>query len=356
MNKKVIFFGLIIVLLFCSVSLGAYTSSYAEPSILIKKGTYGTGVKWLQDMLNHNGYSLTVDGAFGNATYNAVINFQRNKGLDVDGVVGPATRNALKTYANTSSINAYRYTTTRVNFRSGPGTTYSSYGVLSVNTKVYAYNKTSDGWVYVKYNNTYGYIYSQYLSNNVSSNTVTINSNGLPSFNRNSTNLLTIIKNCKAYYANNNFSYSTAAGVRSIPADKSTSYSGKYYVDCSSYVTWALYEYALANGNTAMKNYFSYQRNSATFASIGAAGGNSYFTVVDKKNASDYVDLSLAKPGDILVSPGHVEFFNSYTNPSGNYVNIRVYNCGSNNSIKATGLTTSATLNKGDITYILRVK
>ena len=355
MNKKVIFLGLIIILLFCSVSFGAYTSSYAEPTILIKKGTYGTGVKWLQDMLNHNGYSLTVDGAFGNATYNAVIDFQKNKGLEIDGIVGPATRNALKTYADTSSINAYKYTTTNVNFRSGPGTSYSSYGVLSANTKVYAYSKTSNGWIHVKYNNTYGYIYAQYLSNNTTSNPTT-NSNGLPSFNRGSTNLFTIIKNCKAYYANNNFYYSTAAGVRTIPADKSTSYSGKYYVDCSSYVTWALYEYALANGNTAMKNYFSYQRNSATFASIGAAGGNSYLTVVDKKVGSNYVDLSLARPGDILVSNGHVEFFSSYTNPSGNYDNIKVYNCGSNTSIKAPGVTTSATLNKGDITYILRVK
>lgn len=356
MNKKVIFFGLIIILLFCSVSFGAYTSSYTEPNILIKKGTYGTGVKWVQDMLNHNGYSLTIDGAFGNATYNAVIDFQRNKGLDVDGIVGTATRNALKTYANTSSINAYKYTATRVNFRSGPGTSYTSYGVLSTNTKVYALSKTSNEWIYVKYNNTYGYISAQYLNNNPILNTAQINSNGLPTFNRNSTNLLTIIKNCKAYYANNNFYYSTANGVRSIPADKSTNYSGKYYVDCSSYVTWALYEYALANGNTAMKNYFSYQRNSATFASIGANGGNSYLSVVDKKTNSTNVDLSLAKPGDILVSNGHVEFFNSYTNPSENYINIKVYNCGSNNSIKAPGLTTSATLDKRDITYILRVR
>lgn len=356
MNKKVIFFGLIIILLFCSISFGAYTSGYAEPNILIKKGTYGTGVKWVQDMLNHNGYSLTIDGAFGTATYNAVIDFQKNKGLEVDGIVGAATRNALKTYTNTSTINAYKYTTTRVNFRSGPGTSYSSYGVLDANTKVYAYSKTSNGWMYVKYNNTYGYISAQYLSNNTTTTSTTVNSNGLPTFNRNSTDLLTIIKNCKAYYANNNFYYSTANGVRTIPADKSTNYSGKYYVDCSSYVTWVLYEYALANKNTAMKNYFSYQRNSAAFASIGAAGGNSYLKVVDKKNGSDYVNLSLAKPGDILVSNGHVEFFNSYTNPSGNYVNIRVYNCGSNNSIKATGLTTSATLDKGDITYILRVK
>lgn len=284
MNKKIIFLCLISLLLFSSVSLAAYTSNYAEPSISLRKGTYGTGVKWLQDMLNKNGYSLTVDGAFGNATYNAVISFQKNKNLSVDGIVGPATRKALK-HGNT-----------------------------------------------------------------------TTNSNSLPTFNRGNTNLLSIIKNCKAYYANNNFTYSTANGVRSIPADKSKSYSGKHYVDCSSFVTWSLYEYALANGKTSMQNYFSYQRNSATFAQIGANGGNAYLKVVSKKSGNTPVNLSLAKPGDILVSNGHVEFFSSYTNPSGNYVNIKVYNCGSNNSVKKTGLTTSATLNKTNITYILRVK
>ena len=56
MNKKIIFLCLISLLLFSSVSLAAYTSNYAEPSILLRKGTYGTGVKWLQDMLNKNGY------------------------------------------------------------------------------------------------------------------------------------------------------------------------------------------------------------------------------------------------------------------------------------------------------------
>ena len=35
-------------------------------------------------------------------------------------------------------------------------------------------------------------------------------------------------------------------------------------------------------------------------------------------------------------------------------VNIKVYNCGSNTSIKNPGLTTSATLDKNNILYILR--
>lgn len=355
MNKKILLVGIIILVLFSSFSFAAYTSSYSEPTITLKRGTYGTGVKWLQDMLNHNGYTITIDGVFGDITYNAVTNFQSSKGLQVDGIVGSATKSALKKYASITNLENYQYTTARVNFRSGPSTSYSSYQVLDINTKVTVYNKYDVNWSYVKYNNTYGYINSKYLSDRITS-TATTNSNNLPTFTRNTSTLLQIIKNCKAYYANHNFYYSIANGVRSIPADKSTNYSGKYYVDCSSFVTWVLYEYASANNNMAMKNYFSYQRNSTTFASIGASGGNAYLTVVSKKTNTSSVNLSLAQPGDILVSNGHVEFFNSYSNPNGNYVNIKVYNCGSNSSIKTPGLTTSATLNKNDINYILRVK
>ena len=105
-----------------------------------------------------------------------------------------------------------------------------------------------------------------------------------------------------------------------------------------------------------MQSYFSYQRNSATFASIGANGGNNYLSVVSKKTATANVNLANAKPGDILVSNGHVEFFNSYTTNSNGTVTLKVYNCGSTSSIQASGLTTSATKNVSDITYILRVK
>ncbi len=350
-------FAIIFTLLisFASISYASYSSPYNEPYTLIKKGSSGTGVKWVQDMLNHNGYSLTVDGVFGTKTYNAVISFQKSKGLSVDGIVGANTRNALKNSiisSNTSStINNYRYTNARVNFRNGPGTSYYSKGILNANTKVYVYQIRKDGWAYVKYNNSYGYIYSNYLSSNY---TTTNTQNGLPTFNRNNTNLLEIVKSCKAYIANNNFVYSLAAGARTIPMDNSKLYNGHYCVDCSSYVSWVLYEYALINGNTNMKNYFNYQRNSATFASIGANGGNNYLSVVSSKGNS-YVDLSKAKPGDILVSQGHVEFFNSYTK-SGNNVSIKVYNCGSNSSIQYTGITTSATKNISEINYILRVK
>ena len=245
-------FALTLVLLisFASISYASYSSPYNEPYTLIKKGSSGTGVKWVQDMLNHNGYSLTVDGAFGTKTYNAVVSFQKSKGLSVDGIVGYATRTALKNNAyssNTNStINNYRYTTTRVNFRNGPGTSYYSKGILEKGTKVYAYQVRSDGWTYIKYNNSYGYIYNKYLSSTNTTNT-NIQLNGLPTFQRTNTTLMGIIKACKSYYANNNFVYSLAAGARTIPADQSKLYNGIYCVDCSSYVSWVLYEYALIN-------------------------------------------------------------------------------------------------------------
>ena len=345
----------ILLISFASISNASYSSPYTEPTYLVKKGSSGTGVKWVQDMLNHNGYSLTCDGAFGAKTYNAVISFQKSKGLLVDGIVGSATRQALKKNAysslSTGAVNGYRYTSANINFRNGPGTSYYSKGILNKGTKVYVYDVRKDGWAYIKYNNSYGYIYSNYLSTTNINTQITPNSNVLPAFQRTSNNLLEIIRNCKSYYSNNNFVYSLANGARSIPADKTNLYNGNYCVDCSSYVTWVLYEYALANNKTDMKNYFNYQRNSATFANIGANGGNNYLSVVD----SGYVDLSKAKPGDILVSPGHVEFFSSYTQ-SGNTVNLKVYNCGSTSTVRVNGVTTSATRNVNDITYILRVK
>src|SRR5699024_5621408 len=50
----------------------------------------------LQRRLNELGYNAgKVDGIFGPATYNAVVAFQRAKGLAVDGIVGKNTINKL---------------------------------------------------------------------------------------------------------------------------------------------------------------------------------------------------------------------------------------------------------------------
>ena len=50
-------FGLLLLGLFLftipSTTLASFISSYPEPTILVKKGSTGTNVKWIQDMLNH---------------------------------------------------------------------------------------------------------------------------------------------------------------------------------------------------------------------------------------------------------------------------------------------------------------
>ncbi len=57
----------------------------------------GGMVTKIQTALKAAGFSgLKVDGTFGAETYNAVLAFQKAKGLDADGLVGDDTRKALK--------------------------------------------------------------------------------------------------------------------------------------------------------------------------------------------------------------------------------------------------------------------
>ena len=59
-------------------------------------GDRGADVTRIQQRLRQYGYmDAPADGIFGQATYDAVVWFQRKNGLKVDGVVGPATAAAL---------------------------------------------------------------------------------------------------------------------------------------------------------------------------------------------------------------------------------------------------------------------
>lgn len=64
----------------------------------LQYGSSGAGVKDLQQTLNRLGYNVgAADGIFGNNTKNAVLQYQKDKGLTADGIVGANTWNALRT-------------------------------------------------------------------------------------------------------------------------------------------------------------------------------------------------------------------------------------------------------------------
>lgn len=65
---------------------------------VIKQGSKGVYVAVLQDALNTLGYNAgAIDGIFGNNTKNAVIRYQRARGLAQDGIVGCNTWRTLTT-------------------------------------------------------------------------------------------------------------------------------------------------------------------------------------------------------------------------------------------------------------------
>jgi len=72
-----------------------YASS--NMNCILEVGNNNRGVSTLQQALNScYGKGLVVDGAFGNATYNALLQVQSSLGVTVDGVYGPGTRHAMK--------------------------------------------------------------------------------------------------------------------------------------------------------------------------------------------------------------------------------------------------------------------
>jgi len=64
---------------------------------LLKKGSLSNYVLIAQDDLNTLGYRTNgLDGIFGVATYNAVVAYQRSRGLTADGIVGCNTWRSLQ--------------------------------------------------------------------------------------------------------------------------------------------------------------------------------------------------------------------------------------------------------------------
>lgn len=80
---------------------------YKEPTGIIKAGSSGEAVRWLQFELIESGYGyefsynhekhnpVVISGNFDKDTKAAVLSFQTSSKLEVDGIVGPATKKAL---------------------------------------------------------------------------------------------------------------------------------------------------------------------------------------------------------------------------------------------------------------------
>lgn len=62
---------------------------------VLKNGSRGDDVKALQADLVQLGYTLTVDGIFGQHTEDAVRHLQKSFGYTVDGLVGDGTRGLI---------------------------------------------------------------------------------------------------------------------------------------------------------------------------------------------------------------------------------------------------------------------
>ena len=78
-------FGLMLLFVFAPTALAA-----------VYWGQSGETVRRVQQKLKQWGYySGTVDGVFGQGTYDAVIRFQKKNGLRADGVAGAATLAAM---------------------------------------------------------------------------------------------------------------------------------------------------------------------------------------------------------------------------------------------------------------------
>ncbi len=63
--------------------------------LVFKEGDKGGGTREIQAGLNRLGYDVFIDGEFGPLTAAAVIQFQKDRGLEADGVVGKNTWSAL---------------------------------------------------------------------------------------------------------------------------------------------------------------------------------------------------------------------------------------------------------------------
>ena len=74
---------------------GIFGTNTYNACINVRKGAEGNITYLIQAMLICHSFDIEADGIFGNATENAVREFQKRNGLSVDGIVGKNTFNKL---------------------------------------------------------------------------------------------------------------------------------------------------------------------------------------------------------------------------------------------------------------------
>lgn len=136
---------------------------------ILNVGDRGSAVKSMQEKLIKLGFycgDAGADGDFGQATYNAVKNFQKKiGGLVIDGIAGCQTLTAIDKAlsALTSSKNGtVKITADILNVRSGPGMGYAVVSNVRKGT-IYKLVEETTGWG--KIENPSGWISSQYYEN-----------------------------------------------------------------------------------------------------------------------------------------------------------------------------------------------
>jgi N-acetylmuramoyl-L-alanine amidase len=92
----ILLLNLLVIALAVQPGRQAEQNTGAVVETLSKYGSQGDEVRKIQEKLKQLGlYTGNVDGIYGTGTKNAVIAFQKQKGLDADGIAGPKTLAAL---------------------------------------------------------------------------------------------------------------------------------------------------------------------------------------------------------------------------------------------------------------------
>jgi peptidoglycan hydrolase-like protein with peptidoglycan-binding domain len=78
-----------------TTSATAHATVIARKWPVVRPGARGQRVVAIQYLLRAHRFYVSVDGQYGRITTNAVLRFQRSRGLVQDGIAGPATWSSL---------------------------------------------------------------------------------------------------------------------------------------------------------------------------------------------------------------------------------------------------------------------